>query len=107
MFIALYHWKIKHGSEEKFQEGWHRRTLEIRANCGGSGSRLHRAEDGSFIAYAQWKNKEMWENLPNFPIIDKEASAMVRDSIEESLPTTFMEVLDDLLISKEELKKYE
>ena len=102
MFIALYHWKIKENCEAKFQEGWRRRTLEIREKCGGLGSRLHQAEDGTFYGYAQWKDKETWENLPNFPIIDKEASAMVQASIEESLPTVFMEVIDDLL-----LKDYE
>ena len=98
MFIALYHWKIKTGSETKFQEGWRRRTLEIRAHCGGLGSRLHKAEDGTFYGYAQWKNKEMWENLKNFPIIDQEASAMVRESVEENLPSVFMETIDDLLL---------
>ena len=98
MFIALYHWKIKPDSEAKFQAGWHRRTLEIRADCGGLGSRLHKAEDGTFYGYAQWTNKEMWENLENFSIIDEEASAMMRESVEESLPTVFMETVDDLLL---------
>ena len=102
MFIALYHWKIKPDSEAKFQAGWRRKTIEIRDHCGGLGSRLHRAEDDTFYAYAQWKDKETWENTANIPTIDEEASEMMQASIEERLPTTFMETLDDLL-----LKNYE
>ncbi len=77
-------------------------TIEIRDNCGGLGSRLHKADNGSFIAYAQWKNKAMWENASNIPTIDEEAATMMRDSIEERLPTVFMNAIDDLL-----LKSYE
>lgn len=74
-------------------------TLEIRENRGGLGSRLHKAEDGSFIAYAQWKDKETWENAGNFPVIDEEAANMMRESVAERLPTTFMETVDDLLLN--------
>lgn len=102
MFIALYHWKIKPDCEKKFQEGWRRITLEIRENCGGLGSRLHKAEDGTFYAYAQWKDKETWEKAQEMSTIDEEAATMMRESIEERLPTVFMETLDDLL-----LKNYE
>ena len=102
MFIALYRWKIKKGSEAKFQEGWRRLTLEIRSNRKGLGSRLHKAEDGTFIAYAQWKDKETWEKAWEMPTIDEEAAEMMRESVEERLPTVFMEVVDDLL-----LKDYE
>lgn len=102
MFIALYHWKIKPDCEAEFQEGWRRITLEIRENCGGLGSRLHKSEDGTFIAYAQWKDKETWENAREIQTIDEEAAEMMRDSIEERLPTVFMNAIDDLL-----LKSYE
>lgn len=77
-------------------------TLEIRENCGGLGSRLHKAEDGTFIAYAQWKDKETWEKAQEIPTIDEAAAAMMRDSIEERFPTVFMNAIDDLL-----LKNYE
>ena len=72
-------------------------TIEIRDNCGGSGSRLHKAEDGAFIAYAQWKDKETWEKAQEIPTIDEAAAAMMRESIEERLPTVFMNAIDDLL----------
>lgn len=77
-------------------------TLEIRDTCDGLGSRLHKAEDGTFVAYAQWKDKETWEKAQEIPTIDEEAVKLMRESIEERLPTVFMETLDDLL-----LKNYE
>lgn len=99
MFIALYRWKIKNGSEEKFKEGWHRRTVEIYKKCGSLGSRLHKAEDGTWVGYAQWKNKENWTAMSKIPVDDIEAKEMMAESIEESLPSLFMEVADDLLQS--------
>lgn len=100
MFIALYRWKIKKGSEEKFKEGWHRRTLEIYQKCGSRGSRLHRADDGTWVGYAQWPDKDTWTAMSEIPVDDIEAKEMMTGSIEESLPALFMEVADDLLQSK-------
>jgi len=37
------------------------RTEEIRNEMGGLGSRLHRSDDGSWIAYAQWPSRATWE----------------------------------------------
>ena len=98
MFIALYHWKIKEGREAEFREGWRRRTMEIREKCGGWGSRLHRAEDGTWFGYAQWKDKETW--AAERPVFDAEATAMFRDSVEMSFPDVYMDVVDDLLLHK-------
>ncbi len=77
-------------------------TLEIRSERNGLGSRLHKTEDGTFYAYAQWKDKETWEKAQKIPTIDEEAVKLMRGSIEETLPTVFMNTIDDLL-----LKNYE
>ena len=61
MFIAIYRWKVIEGQEERFQEGWHRRTLEIYRQFGSLGSRLRRAEDGTWFGYAQWPDKSTWD----------------------------------------------
>lgn len=100
MFIALYRWKIKKESEEKFKEGWHRRTLEIYKKCGSLGSRLHKMEDGTWAGYAQWQSKDKWAAMSEIPVDDVEAKEMMTESIEESLPVLFMEVADDLLQSR-------
>lgn len=97
MFIALYRWKLKDGFEERFREGWHRRTVEIYEHCGSLGSRLHRAEDGTWVGYAQWPDKATWESMGSIPSIDAEARSMMRNSIEHSFPDVYMTVIDDLL----------
>lgn len=97
MFIALYRWKLIEGQEERFQEGWHRRTQEIYRKYGSLGSRLHKAEDGTWVAYAQWPDKETWEAARGVAIEDAEAIEMMRDSIEMNYPDTYMQVVDDLL----------
>ena len=97
MFIALYRWKVKEGHEKNFLEGWHRRTEEIYRACGSLGSRLHRAEDGVWVAYAQWPDRRTYDAAQSIQVIDAEARAMFRESIEESYPDIYMDVIDDLL----------
>ncbi|MCA1564174.1 MAG: antibiotic biosynthesis monooxygenase [Acidobacteria bacterium] len=100
MFVALYRWKLKEGQEQKFREGWLRRTVEIYRRCGSLGSRLHRAEDGTWVAYAQWPDKRHWEAARRVPVTDTEASDMMKESVEVSYPEMLLEVSDDLLESR-------
>ena len=97
MFIALYHWSVKDGSEQDFQDCWRVLTEEIYRDCGSLGSRLHRAEDGTWFAYAQWPDRAAYDAARNIPDTDEAARARFRDSIAESFPVTFMQVTDDLL----------
>ncbi len=96
MFIALYRWKLKERHEQMFREGWRRRTEEIYTKCGSLGSRLHRAEDGTWVACAQWPDRQSWEAARQVPVTDTEAPAMMKESIEASFPEMLMEVTDDL-----------
>ncbi len=97
MFIALYRWDVKVGQENRFREGWRRLTEEIYSRRGSYGSRLHRAEDGSWVAYAKWPDKQSWEASSEAAAVDVEAAAMMRGSINVSYPPVLMEVADDLL----------
>jgi hypothetical protein len=100
MFIALYRWKVKAGHELMFREGWHQRTEEIYRTCGSFGSRLHQAEDGTWVAYAQWPDRKTYDAAQNIPVVDAKARTMFRESIEEAYPDTYMQVVDDLLKSE-------
>jgi heme-degrading monooxygenase HmoA len=101
MFVALYRWKLKEGREQQFREGWRRRTEEIYRACGSLGSRLHRAEDGTWVAYAQWPDRRAWEAARQVAVADAEAPALMRESVEVSYPETLMEVADDLFAARE------
>jgi quinol monooxygenase YgiN len=96
MFVALYRWKVKEGHEKDFLEGWHRRTEEIYQRCGSLGSRLHQAEDGIWVAYAQWPDRRTYDAAQSIEVINAEARKMFRESIEESYPDIYMSVIDDL-----------
>jgi heme-degrading monooxygenase HmoA len=98
MFIAVYRWKLKEGQEGRFREGWRRRTEEIYRKCGSLGSRLHRAEDGTWVAYAQWPDRATWESAAGVPVEDAGASELMRESAETSYPSAYMEVAEDLLM---------
>ena len=61
MFAVIYRWQVLPGCEAQFETGWRRGTERIAAEFGGWGSRLHKQEDGVYIAYAQWPNEDAWK----------------------------------------------
>ncbi len=105
MFIALYRWKVREGHEKSFLEGWHRRTEEIYRHSGSLGSRLHQAEERLWVAYAQWPDRRTYDAAQSIPVTDAEARNMFRESIEESYPDIYMDVIDDLLQTRSFIDK--
>lgn len=94
MFAVIYRWRVHHGKEEQFTSGWHRVTAGIHKGCGSYGSRLHQADDGTWVAYARWPDATAREQCQD---IDAEGLALMRDAIAESLPEIRCHVIDDLL----------
>jgi quinol monooxygenase YgiN/catechol 2,3-dioxygenase-like lactoylglutathione lyase family enzyme len=62
MFCVIYQWQVKPEREQDFRDTWRKLTEAIFAQHGALGSRLHKSDDGSWIAYAQWPNRDCWEN---------------------------------------------
>ena len=73
MFAVMYRWRLKPGTESEFVAAWADRTRAILETEGGLGSRLHRADDGSIVAYAQWPSRAAWEAFWNTPSPPSEA----------------------------------
>ena len=67
-FTVIYSFKIFDGREDDFINSWTELTKLIYEFEGSYGSRLHKANDNLFIAYAQWPDKETYihsgNNLP-------------------------------------------
>lgn len=102
MFVVIYRWKIKPGREVEFRSAWSKATRAIAFRYGALGSRLHQADDGSWLAYAQWPSRARWEAMRGGPPADREAATMMRDCIEESdefpAPLFCLTVTDDFLM---------
>ena len=101
MFAVIYRWRVLPGLEAQFEEGWAAGTARIAEEFGGWGSRLHRAGEGVYIAYAQWPDKATWEKAMETRMrhSDDEARRKYRQAIAEgSFETLGMgEVVADLL----------
>ncbi len=97
-FVVIYRWKIHADKEQLFQEIWCRNTPQIIQRCGGLGSRLHKADDGTWLAYAQWPDKATWEKSYSVPEWDLEGSEMMKEAIVERLPRILLEPAADFLV---------
>lgn len=94
MFTAIYRWRIKDGMEAQFVDGWERVTRAIHEACGSYGSRLHRCDDGTWLAYARWPDAATRDRCAHG---DAEGSRLMREAIEERFDEILAEVVSDLL----------
>ncbi|MFE2150267.1 antibiotic biosynthesis monooxygenase family protein [Streptomyces lavendulae] len=94
MFAVVYRWRLREGKEQQFAEGWRRVTEAIHARCGSYGSRLHRADDGTWVAYARWPDAESRERCA---VPDPEGVALMSGAIAERFPETRLQIVEDLL----------
>ena len=97
-FCVIYTFKVRPGMEESFMEGWSRLTEAIRDTRGGMGSRLHKSDNGWWVAYAQWPDRQTWESSQaNSESPDIEASNLMTEAIEDRVPPILLEPVIDLL----------
>lgn len=97
-FAVVYRWKIRPGHEAEFQQGWATITRRLREERGALGSRLHRSEDGTWVAYAQWPDKATWEASQQQGWADEEAGRLMTRAIAEGDPPILLTPVADYLI---------
>ncbi len=95
--IVLYRWRLRAGSEEQFVADWSTVTRILRDERGSMGSRLHRADDGLWYAYARWPDAAAIERAFENPV-DEIASARIHDAIAERLPPLKLTPVADYLV---------
>ena len=100
-FVVIYRWRLHPDREQQCQDSWSRNTPHIILRCGGLGSRLHKAEDGTWLAYAQWPDKATWERSYSVPIWDVEGGKLLEEAVVERLPRILLEPVADFLIQTE------
>jgi hypothetical protein len=94
VFAVVYRWRLHPGREEQFVDGWERVTAAIRAGCGSHGSRLHRADDGTWVAYARWPDAATREACAHG---DAEGERLMAESVAERFPELTMQLVSDRL----------
>jgi len=101
VFAVIYRWRVIAGREAQFEAGWRAGTEAIAREFGGWGSRLHKAEAGVYVAYAQWPDRATWEKAMESRMrhSNDEARRMYREAIApDGFETLFaMDVTADLL----------
>ncbi len=101
MFIAVYEFEIKQGTEASFREAWLEVTKAIYQHCGSFGSRLHTSEQPNIlVGYAQWPNREQWEKDNELTdALYQKARTEMRNCLVQSKTVYKLEVRDDYLQS--------
>lgn len=101
MFIAVYEFEIKEGTEALFRQAWLGVTQALYQHGGSLGSRLHTSSTPNLlVGYAQWPSREQWEkdkdlNDPNYT----NARRDMHNCLLQSKTVYQLEVCDDYLQS--------
>ena len=96
-FAVIYTFEVIEGQQEQFIEAWTRLTELIREHRGGLGSRLHRDEQGRFVAYAEWPSREVFAADTPLPDEADEVIASMRASMSARDEPWFLASERDLL----------
>jgi heme-degrading monooxygenase HmoA len=98
MFIAIYTFNVLPGREADFRKGWRKMTELIYEHENSLGSRLHHAGGDLYVAYAQWPDRQTWEQAGgHLPASADDARKLMRESCSEISTSHELEMLDDLL----------
>ena len=102
MFAILYAFHVKPGQEAPFEDAWETLTRLFLEHAGSLGSRLHKPADQTYIAYAQWPDRQSWERSAER--LPKEAEA-VREALQEACRQ--IEILEELEVARDLLRPRE
>lgn len=95
---VIYRWRLHPGKEGQFRQGWEQATQLYVRTRGALGSRLHQADDGTWVAYAQWPSRAAWEQSRTAGSPDPEAARWMRDAEAETYPPLLLTPVSDHLL---------
>jgi len=96
-FCVIYRWALVPEKEQQFVSAWQSMTDEIRTHAGGLGSRLHKADDGTWVAYAQWPDRGTWERADVTTEPAKAAGEQMAAAVMKRYDPILLEPVADLL----------
>jgi len=99
MHVILYKFQVKDEEHEQFITAWKQLTIYFREYSYSLGSRLHKQNENTYLAYAQWPDKPTSEKANAF--LPKEASKVslqMRNACKQIKVIDRLEVVADLLV---------
>ena len=94
MYGLLYRWRVAPDAESEFEQAWSDMTVSIRTQCGSFGSRLRSCDDGTWVAYAVWPDRETHQRCtPHNPA----ASAAMNRAVLERFEPMRLTIVTDLI----------
>ena len=97
MFCVIYRFTVKPDREARFRRHWLAVTKWYYRNAGSLGSRLHRADTGEHIGYAQWPGRQVWERQSVGSDAELQAHRQAMRACCESIEVVYeLETTDDL-----------
>ena len=87
MFAVVLEFDVIDDMGDKFRKSWIETTEIIYQNFKNLGSRLHQADNGKFIAYAQWPNLSVYECDYYWPGDSKNSRENMRKCLKIGKPT--------------------
>jgi quinol monooxygenase YgiN len=94
-FAVLYQWQIRPGKIRQFCDAWAVITEGLKRDHGALGSRLHRSEQGTWMAYAEWPDRKAWESAGEAPPVNPEALKQLQEAVEDTWPPVLLTSHDD------------
>lgn len=99
MFSVLYSFSIHPDKKDQFLKAWSSLTQLIIEYEAGLGSRLHEISEKEYIAYAQWPDRETWQNSGgNLPESASKIRADMREACIEIKTVYELKIVKDLLV---------
>ena len=102
-FAVIYQWLVKPEKEQQFLRAWQTLTDLQMKERGVRGSRLHKSENGTWIAYAQWPDRESWVAACELQAADDQLSQQILDAVEDTWPPLFLTPVAGHLTSENEV----
>lgn len=99
MFSVVYEFTVEKQQQDKFKQLWHELTLRIRDESSSLGASLHKVsdDDTTWVAYAQWQSKLIYDNTPDKVTYDELRQMFIATC--SSIKIVYqLECVDNLLI---------
>jgi len=102
MLAVLLEFNVKHGAEEEFIVYWKKTTQIIYEKFGSLGSKLHRSDNDTFIAYAQWPSADIYQTEQDWSAEESDVREKMRATLVDGRPTVLhkLTLLSDLTKSE-------